>query len=405
MLPGILLARKQARTPRTARAVAEVTELGWRMELGLTGEQKQLRSAVAEYMRDRCPIPVVRELADAPEGMPARYMTDTAELGTFSLLLEEPGLGSGVSGEGVRDLAIVAEEHGRGLGPGPFVAMNVVVAALSAHGSELQRAEVLPELVAGRSIGTWAAAGADIAWQEGARIEFVAESHDGFRLSGFGGLVQDATAADWLLVSAGEVNPAQFLVPTSLPGVHVRPVANLDVTQRFGVVELHDAQVRRTGLVGRPGPETVAQAERQLQLAVVLTVAETVGAMTRLFEITCQYARDRIAFGRPIGSFQAIKHQLADLSLKLETSKAVSVVATRAVQAAGADAGEIASMAAAWVGSSGIDLAQGCLQIFGGIGYTWEHDLHLFLRRITMNAFRFGAPAWHLERLCRMKGI
>ena len=137
----------------------------------------------------------------------------------------------------------------------------------------------------------------------------------------------------------------------------------------------------------------------------MLSVAETVGAMDVLFEMARQYAVDRIAFGRPIGSFQAVKHQLADMSLSLEAGKAVSVAATRAAQAQRADAMEIARMAKAWVGDTGIDIAQGCFQVFGGIGYTWEHDSHLFLRRITMNNLLYGQPDFHREQICVAHGL
>jgi alkylation response protein AidB-like acyl-CoA dehydrogenase len=117
--------------------------------------------------------------------------------------------------------------------------------------------------------------------------------------------------------------------------------------------------------------------------------------------MTRQYSLDRTAFGRPIGSFQAIKHQFADMSLSLEAGKAIAVAAARASQMRQNDAGEIASMAKSWVSDTGIDIAQGCFQVFGGIGYTWEHDLHLYLRRITMNSLLFGNSDWHRERICR----
>jgi alkylation response protein AidB-like acyl-CoA dehydrogenase len=121
--------------------------------------------------------------------------------------------------------------------------------------------------------------------------------------------------------------------------------------------------------------------------------------------MTRAYAADRTAFGRPIGSFQAVKHQLADMSLSLECAKAMVVAATGAVQAERGDAGEIVSMAKSWVGDTGIDIVQGCFQVFGGIGYTWEHDLHLYLRRITMNSLLFGQADWHRERLCLIHGL
>jgi alkylation response protein AidB-like acyl-CoA dehydrogenase len=162
--------------------------------------------------------------------------------------------------------------------------------------------------------------------------------------------------------------------------------------------------VPATSVVGQPGGSG-RDVERQLQLACVLSISETVGAMDALFELTRQYAIDRTAFGRPIGSFQAVKHQLADLSLSLEASKAVAAAAVRAVQDAREDGGEIVSMAKSWVGDAGIDLVQGCAQVFAGIGYTWEHDLHLFLRRITMNGLLFGQPDWHRERICQIHGM
>jgi alkylation response protein AidB-like acyl-CoA dehydrogenase len=152
------------------------------------------------------------------------------------------------------------------------------------------------------------------------------------------------------------------------------------------------------GQAGSAGPDV----ERQQLTALVLSVAETIGALDVLFDMARRYALDRIAFGRPIGSFQAVKHQLADMSLSLEAGKAVSVAATRAAQDGQVDAMEIAHMAKAWVGDTGIDIAQGCFQVFGGIGYTWEHDLHLFLRRITMNNLLYGQPDWHREQICTL---
>jgi alkylation response protein AidB-like acyl-CoA dehydrogenase len=145
--------------------------------------------------------------------------------------------------------------------------------------------------------------------------------------------------------------------------------------------------------------------ERQLAVACVLTAAESVGAMDYDFDMTLQYAKDRIAFGRPIGSFQAIKHLLADTSLMLEMSKAIVLAAANSV---GTDDGyglEAASMAKAFVGDCGIDLVQNCFQVFGGIGFTWEHDQHLYLRRVTTDSVLFGGPAWHRERLCQLSGL
>jgi alkylation response protein AidB-like acyl-CoA dehydrogenase len=144
---------------------------------------------------------------------------------------------------------------------------------------------------------------------------------------------------------------------------------------------------------------------RQLAIACTLIAAETVGAMDHDYTMTLQYAKDRIAFGRPIGSFQAVKHQLADTSLALEMSKAIALAAARTVGSDDDHGPEAASMAKAFVGEAGVDLVQTCFQVFGGIGYTWEHDQHLYLRRITTDAGLFGDAAWHREHLCQMAGL
>ena len=135
-------------------------------------------------------------------------------------------------------------------------------------------------------------------------------------------------------------------------------------------------------------------------MAVALGCAETVGALDALFTMTVAYAKDRVAFGRPIGSFQAIKHVLADLALHLEGCKAAAVEAARVVDARADDAAEVVSMAASYIGEKANEIAQQCLQVHGGIGYTWEHDLHLLMRRTRVNSALYGEPTWHRSRLC-----
>jgi alkylation response protein AidB-like acyl-CoA dehydrogenase len=218
-------------------------------------------------------------------------------------------------------------------------------------------------------------------------------------------MVQEGLLADWILATAGSPEGLrQFVVSSATPGITIQPLSGHDITQQLASVTFDHSEVAATAQLGDL-ESTSDDVDRQLQLACVLSTSETVGAMDVLFEMTRQYAIDRIAFGRPIGSFQAVKHQLADMSLSLEASKAVVTVAVSAVQEDRADASEIASMAKAWVSDAGIDLAQGCFQVFGGVGYTWEHDLHLFLRRITMNALLFGQSDWHRERICQLHGL
>jgi alkylation response protein AidB-like acyl-CoA dehydrogenase len=204
--------------------------------------------------------------------------------------------------------------------------------------------------------------------------------------------------------AAGADGPSQFVVDTTAPGLTVTPLDGLDLTQRYASVALDDVVVPADSVVGEVGGSGSA-VENQLRVACVLTTAETVGAMDSLFELTRRYTIDRMAFGRPIGSFQAVKHQMADMSLALEAAKAVAAAAARAVQERWPGAGEVVSMAKSWVADVGVDLVQGCAQVYAGIGFTWEHDLHLFLRRVTMNGLLFGPADWHRERLCRAEGL
>ena len=226
----------------------------------------------------------------------------------------------------------------------------------------------------------------------------------GYQFSGRSTHVQDADSAAWLLVTAETDNGVvQALIDPTSAGLTVTPLDSLDITRSFAEVELDGLEVPAAALVGEGDARELV--EQQLAVACVLTTAESVGAMDHDFEMALQYAKDRIAFGRPIGSFQAIKHLLADTSLMLEMSKAITLAAANSV---GTDDGyglEAASMAKAFVGDCGIDLAQNCFQVFGGIGFTWEHDQHLYLRRVTTDSALFGGPAWHRERLCQLSGL
>jgi alkylation response protein AidB-like acyl-CoA dehydrogenase len=373
------------------------------VQLDLTSEQEIFREATARFIDATCPLTLVRQLADGTGTLPSDHLRRAAELGWFAPLVPEEHGGGSVSGEGLRDVAVIAEERGRTLQPGPFVSMNVVAAALVAAGTAAQQASVLPAICRGQVIATWAF---DEGFGSGSDAAITVTEHgDGFELSGRAAIVEEGVQADWFLVSAGgPEGDSQFLLARDTPGVTARTLGGLDITRRLSSVHFEHVTVPRASLVGAygGGSESV---DHQLHLACVLTVAETIGALDALFEMTRQYASERIAFGRPIGSFQAVKHQLADMSLYLESGKAIASDAVRAMQGNDVGAGEIVSMAKWWVGDAGIDIAQGCFQTFGGIGFTWEHDLHLFLRRITTNSILFGQPDWHRERICRLNGL
>ncbi len=378
------------------------------MELDLSSEQELLRETAARFIEDACPLSAVRQMIGSESDFPADYIETAGQLGWFAMLVPEDLGGGSVSGAGLCDLAIIAEERGRALQPGPIVSMNVVTDALVAAGSAAHRAEVVPMLCNGTAVATWVL-GDGLRGATGREPIVVTPGAEGFALSGTAQAVHGGAQADWFLVSAvgphgGGPERSQFLVETTTPGVTVSPLDALDLTQRYASVSFDDAVVSESsavGPIGAAGPDI----DRQLQLACALSTAELIGAMDALFELTRRYAIDRTAFGRPIGSFQAVKHQLADMSLSLEASKAITAAAVRSVQDRQVDADEIVSMAKSWVADAGVDLAQGCAQIFAGIGFTWEHDLHLYLRRITMSGLLLGQSDWHRERICQLHGL
>jgi alkylation response protein AidB-like acyl-CoA dehydrogenase len=367
-----------------------------------TTDQELFVETSRRFIESGYPLTEVR--ANGPDGGDSAYRSQAASLGWFAMLVPEELGGGSVSGNGVLDAALISEVRGGSLQPGAFVGTNVVANALSTEGSDEQKAKVLPALVGGEEAATWALTGPGPDGDPTAGVT-ASRRGEGYSISGRKAVVHDANAAGWILVTCGsDEGPSQFLLPAGAPGMEVKPMDGLDLTRRFCEVSFETVELPADALVGGFGAAAGA-IEQQLQIACALAVAESVGAMDRDFEIALQYAKDRIAFGRPIGSFQAIKHMLADTSLLLEMSKAMARAAALAVGAGQSDAGEVASMAKAFVGESAMTLAQNCFQTFGGIGYTWEHDQHLYLRRLAADATLYGDPDWHRERLCRLKGL
>jgi len=374
------------------------------VDLDLTSDQELFRDTTSRFIESTCPMTTVRAISDAGGAASAEYLARAGELGWFAMLVPDALGGGSISGDGLCDAAIVAEERGKLLQPGPFVATNVVAHAIARHGSSDLWAKVLPALGAGEQVATWAVADAVGAFRPEGGVD-TSWNGSSARLSGTKGLVQDAARADWMLVAAADGGGiTQFLVAADVPGVRVTPLAGFDLTRQMCEVTFDEVEVPRAQMLGSPG-EAAAAIERQLDLGAVLTVAESVGAMDQIFTTTVEYAKVRTAFGRPIGSFQAVKHLLADTALLLEESKAVAVGATHAVAHERPNASEAASMAKAFVGEAGVDLAQHCWQTFGGIAYTWEHDFHLYLRRLTLDAALYGDATWHRERICRLHGL
>jgi alkylation response protein AidB-like acyl-CoA dehydrogenase len=374
------------------------------VEFNLTPDQELFRSTSREFLQKEMPLTKVRAQAAAATGFDRTWWRRGVELGWASMLVDPDRGGGSISGNGLLDLAIVAEEMGRLVSPGPLIAANVVALALSEASTADSHAEVLRELISGEKIATWAVYEPDRGWGP-AGITMRAERHGiEYLLSGTKDRVESGDQADFFLVaSRTDDGIAQFLVSAKSPGVSVIRAESLDIVKRFAEIRFENVRVPATALVSAPGDG--AALERQLQVAGVLQCAEMVGAVDRVFEFTVEWAHDRYTFGRPLASYQALKHRFSDMRTWLEAAHATTGAAAQAVQDDRDDAAELVSIAKAYVGQRATDIVQDCVQMHGGIGVTWDHDIHLYLRRVTLNRVMWGTPSEHRRRVADLIGV
>jgi alkylation response protein AidB-like acyl-CoA dehydrogenase len=260
-------------------------------------------------------------------------------------------------------------------------------------------------LASGNRIAAWAFAEPERAWSADG-VGLVARTHGSdFSLHGTKAYVEAAAQADDFLVTARAAEGlTQFLVPATTEGLTVIPGQSIDLVRRYGSIHFDGVRLPASAVLGDVGG-AANDVERQLEVALSLQCAETVGIIDRVFEFTVPYTQDRYAFGRPIASFQALKHRIADMLLWLESAKAASDAAAQAIDSSASDAGSAISAAKAYVGFKSIAILQDCIQLHGGIGLTWEHDIHLYLRRATVNRSVYGTPEHHQERICQLLGV
>ncbi|MCB2061335.1 MAG: acyl-CoA dehydrogenase family protein [Novosphingobium sp.] len=367
----------------------------------LTSDQELFRDTTARFLNDRAPLSQLRKNRDDPAGFDPAYWSAGAELGWTMLLVNEEDGGGNISCRGAVDLALIAYEFGRHAAPGPLVDCNVIASALSGHEGELQRS-VLGEVLTGEAIASSCLGAAP--WQQPGEAT-VTISMDGgdVIINGAVKPVESGKQARHLLVTGiSEGGMTQILVPTDAPGVAIKGLKNIDVTRRFAAVSFDNVRAPADALVGAFG-RADDQVVHQVQNAAVILSAESVGAMDAAFDMTMDWAFDRYTFGRPLASYQALKHRFADMKSWLEASHAVSDAAAEAVADGTALAGETACAAKSYIGEQGVELAQDCVQLHGGIGVTYEHDLHFFLRRITLDRLLYGTPAEHRRWLAAMQ--
>ncbi len=371
------------------------------MLLGLSDDQRFFQETTGRFLAEQAPPDAVRALRDDVSGFDPSFWRRGAELGWTSLLVSEAHGGGSISGAGLVDLSLVAYEFGRHAAPGPLVTTNVVASALSAHGAA---PDVLGALLSGEEIATWCA---PVVGPDGWRPTVEAD-RDGpdLVLRGEARPVESAGAAGHLLVTCGDGvgvggGTTQVLVPTSAAGLTVSPMQTVDLTRRFSRVTFDGVRVPADMVVGAMR-QASADVDRQLLEFLVILNAESVGAMQTGFDMTVEWAFDRYSFGRPLASYQALKHRFADMMSWLEASHAISAAACAATQENSDGATEIVSAAKAYIGQYGAELLHDCVQMHGGIGITFEHDLHLYLRRLIVDRALAGTPADHRQRIAAL---
>ena len=294
---------------------------------------------------------------------------------------------------------MVAQEIGRACAPGPrLITTSAALTGLAQAGDRC--ADTVAAVLAGDLIATWAVAEPQrsVLFDQPATR---AEPHaGGYRIAGVKELVESADQADVFLVTAhGPDGPVQLLVPADTPGVTVSLSWTLDLVRRLARVEFADVVVGADAVV-QSGEAAAAAVRTQLRVAATLAAAEIVGATDRAFAATLQWMFDRYSFGRSLASYQALKHRMADNKTWLEACHATAWGAAAAADTPGA--AEAASVAKSYIGDKAPAIVQDCVQLHGGIGVTWEHDMHLYLRRVTLDRALYGTPAEHRRQITNL---
>jgi alkylation response protein AidB-like acyl-CoA dehydrogenase len=257
--------------------------------------------------------------------------------------------------------------------------------------------------MSGETVASWAVYEPGHGWAPLEPSVTATPHNSGYRIDGVKDRVEAGAQSDMVLVVARSNDEIrQFLVPTTAPGVRIEPQPSVDLVKQYARVHFDGAEVERSAVVGKPG-ETTALIERQSEIVQVLQCAEVVGVLQTVFDFTVKWALDRHTFGRPLASYQALKHRFADMKTWLEACRATTAAAVAAVAERSPDAGLLASIAKSYVGEKAPAIVQDCVQMHGGIGVTWEHDLHLYLRRVVLYRSMFGTPEEHNLRVYAWK--
>jgi alkylation response protein AidB-like acyl-CoA dehydrogenase len=371
------------------------------VKLAFTEEQEELRRSVRRFLDDTSPMAEVRRLMDTDDGWDRAVWRAMAEqVGLQGIHVPEALGGAGL---GHVELGVVLEELGRSLACLPyFSTVGLAVNALLASGDERARGELLPRLASGEATGTLAVLEAPGSWDLDALATRARRDGDGWVVDGAKAFVVDGHTADVLLVAARSPGGLSvFAVEGGGAGVERVPVPQLDQTRKLARVELAGAPAT---LVGEEGG-AATWLPRALDLAAAALAMEQVGGARRCLDMTVAYAKERHQFGRAIGSFQAIKHRCADMLLRVESARAAAYYAAWAAAEDAEELPAVASLARAYCSEAYSWVAGETIQVHGGIGFTWEHDAHLYFKRAKASELLLGDPAHHREQMLRRIGV
>ncbi len=359
------------------------------MNFDFTDDQQAIKRTAREFLEARYKLELVRELAESEEGFTGEQWSAVAELGWPGVLVDEQHDGLGL---GAVELIVIQEELGYALAPTPLLSSVAAALLIEAAGSAEQKERWLGPLATG------AIRGAVATWDEGSGPSpdiSDTELADG-TLSATKIAVADAAGADLLVVSGRD---SHFLVQAGASGLEIATEAPLDPTRKVSRVTFN--QTPAEALAGGSSDAV----EHAYAVIAAALAAENVGIAQRTMEMAVAYAKDRKQFDRPIGANQAVSHRCAQMLLEVEGARSLTYGAAWALDHDPDTAIRAASMAKAYAGDAGFRVAASALQVHGGIGFTWEHDLHFFLKRAKANAHAYGDSRWHRERVAALSGI
>ncbi len=377
------------------------------MDFGLSEEQEMLQRSAREFLTQECPPTFVRALYKDEEGFSRELQRKMAEQGWTGLLIPENYGGLGLT---LLDMALLLEEMGRAVVPGPFLFSSVLFTLALMHGgTTAQKKAWLSRVATGEAVGTLAFLEADDRLDAAGVALKARKSREGYSLSGTKLFVPFAAVAEALVVATrtsgrGEQGISLVLVERATPGMTIKPLEIFDQTRRVYEVEFANVTVPHSALVGKEGEGWKVLA-RLLDAACIALAADSLGGAQKALEMAVEYTKVRTQFNRPIASFQALKHMAADMASEIEPARALVWYAAHAFDAHPREASRAAALAKARLSDVYARTTNRAVQMHGGIGFTWEHDLHFWFKRSKWNEFAFGDATFHRERLAQLEGF